>query len=247
MSTHTQKPNLHRVGPDEPADTQMMGIMHSALRRDMVRVRLLLGTPDASGPRRAALAEHLLWLMHVLHDHHSGEDDGLYPLVLRRNPGSAELVERMDADHGTITPAMDRLSEAARQHLADQDSPDDLLAEALDGLTSVLLPHLEREEQVMMPVVSSSITEAEWRAWDEEFNLKPKGLRKLALEGHWVLDGLDEESRDHVVHLVPPVPRFILIKLMGGAYRRRRAVLWDGTPASEVPSLPIGAEREWVG
>ncbi len=247
MSTHTQKPNLHQVGPDEPADTQMMGIMHSALRRDMVRVRILLGTPEAGEPRRrTALAEHVLWLMHVLHLHHSGEDDGLYPLVVRRNPDSADLVEQMDADHGTITPAMDRLTEAARRHLADPSSPDDLLATALTDLCEVLFPHLEREEKVMMPVVSRSITEAEWRAWDEEFNLRPKGLRELALEGHWVLDGLDETSRDHVEHLVPPVPRFVLIKLMGGAYRRRRAALWDGTRASEIPSLPIGAEQAWV-
>jgi hypothetical protein len=49
-----------------------------------------------------------------------------------------------------------------------------------------------------------------------------------------------------VRHLVPPVPRFILIRLMGGSYRRRRAALWDGTRAAEVPSLAIGAEKAWV-
>lgn len=237
----------HEIHPDAPADTQMMGIMHSALRRDFVRVRMVLGTPEAAEPlRRTALAEHVLWLMHVLHDHHSGEDNGLYPLVVRRNPAAADLVEQMDADHGTITPAMDRLSEAARRHLADPDSPDELLVQAIDSLTDVLLPHLEREEQVMMPVVSESITEGEWRAWDEEFNLDPKGLRNLALEGHWVLDGLDDASRQHVEHLVPPVPRFVLLTLLGGSYRRRRAALWDGTRAAQVPSLPIGAERAWV-
>ena len=37
--------------------------------------------------RRTALAEHLLWMMGFLHAHHSGEDEGLYPLVVRRNPG----------------------------------------------------------------------------------------------------------------------------------------------------------------
>ncbi len=234
----------HKIHPDAPADTQMMGIMHSAMRRDFVRVRSVLGTPAAAEPaRRTALAEHVLWLMQVLHDHHAGEDDGLYPLVLRRNPASAELVEQMDADHGTITPAMDRLAQAARRHLADPGSPDEQLAEALDGLTDVLLPHLEREELVMMPVVSQSITEGEWRAWDEEFNLKPKGLTALAEEGHWVLDGLDDESRDHVEHLVPPVPRFVLLRLLGGRYRRRRALLWDGTPAGAIRSLPLTASR----
>jgi hypothetical protein len=241
-TTHT-----HAVPLDAPADTQMMGIMHSAFRRDFVRLRSVLTTPQAAEPaRRRALAEHALWLMHVLHDHHSGEDDGLYPLVVGRNPESADLVERMDQDHATITPAMDRLAATAQSHLDDPGSPAAPLAQALDELIGVLFPHLEREETQMMPVVSQSITEGEWRAWDEEYNLKPKGLNALAMEGHWVLDGLDDVSRNHVEHLVPPVPRFILLTLMGGAYRRKRAALWDGTDAGQIPSLPISAARDYV-
>jgi hemerythrin-like domain-containing protein len=230
----------HVLALDAPADTRMMGIVHSALRRDLIRVSMVLGTPQAAEPaRRAALAEHLLWMMDFLHDHHSGEDEGLYPLVKRRNPGSAELVERMDADHGAIAPAIDALTAAAKHHLADPTSPDSALRQAVDGLRTVLLPHLEREEREMMPVVSASITEREWRAWDQQFNLKPKGLTALAEQGHWVLDGLDDESSEHVAHLVPPVPRFILLKLLGGRYRRKRAKLWNGTRAGEVPSQPI--------
>lgn len=240
--------NTHAVPLDAPADTQMMGIMHSAFRRDFVRLRRVLDTRQATEPqRRSALAEHVLWLMNVLHEHHSGEDDGLYPLVIRRNPDSADLAQRMDEDHRIITPAMDRLVTAAQRHLDDPDSPEHLLASAIDDLTGVLFPHLELEETEMMPVVSQSITEGEWRDWDEEFNLKPKSLTQLASEAHWVIDGLDDVSRDHVEHLVPAVPRFILLKLMGGPYRRKRAALWDGTDAGVIPSLPIAAAREWVG
>jgi hypothetical protein len=238
----------HAIDHDAPANTRMMGIVHSALRRDLVRVGLVLGTPQASQPnRRTALAEHLLWMMRFLHDHHSSEDAGLYPLVKRRNPAATELLERMDADHNSIAPAMDALKAAAKHHLADPTSPDSTLLLAVNRLGVVLLPHLEREEQEMMPVVSASITDSEWRAWDQQFNLKPKGLTALAQEGHWVLDGLDDESSEHVKHLVPPVPRFILIKLLGGRYRRNRATLWNGTRARDVPSLPIGAAKDWAG
>jgi Hemerythrin HHE cation binding domain len=237
----------HTVPLDAPADTQMMGIVHSALRRDLVRTRMVLGTPQATEPgRRTAIAEHLLWMMDFLHAHHSGEDEGLYPLVVRRNPQSADLVEQMDSDHGSITPAMDGLVAAAQRHLADPASPDDALVAAIDALADVLNPHLEREETVMMPVVSQSITEGEWRTWDEEFNLKPKGIRALADEGHWVIDGLDPASRDHVEHLLPPIPRFVLINLLGGPYRRKRSKLWDGTRAADVPSLSIAEARAWA-
>jgi hypothetical protein len=77
-----------------PADTRVMGIVHSALRRDLVRLRLVFGTPAAGKPRRrTALAEHVIWLMDFHHHHHSGEDAGLYPLVVRRNPGPSLSVD----------------------------------------------------------------------------------------------------------------------------------------------------------
>jgi hypothetical protein len=49
-----------------------------------------------------------------------------------------------------------------------------------------------------------------------------------------------------VVGPVPAVPRFILVKLLGGAYRRRRALLWDGTPAAAVPPLTVDDTRTWT-
>jgi hypothetical protein len=235
------------IARDAPADTRMMGIVHSALRRDLVRVGLVLGTSQAAEPaRRTALAEHLLWMMQFLHDHHAGEDDGLYPLVKRRKPAAAELVERMDIDHNAVAAAVAAVNAAVTHHLADPTSPDSTLLLAVDRLGAALLPHLEREEREMMPMVSASIAEGEWRAWDKQYNLTPKGLTTLAEQAHWVLDGLDEESSDHVRHLVPPVPRFILIKLLGGRYRRKRTKLWHGTRAGEVPSLPFEAAKAWA-
>ena len=187
----------HTVPPDAPADTQMMGIVHSALRRDLVRVAPGARHPAGrrAGPSYGHRRARALDDATSCTTHHSGEDDGLYPLVVRRNPQSADLVEQMDADHGTITPAMDGLVSAAQRHLADPTVPTMPWSAAIDALTDVLIPHLEREEPEMMPVVSQSITEGEWRTWDEEFNLKPKGIRALADEGHWVIDGLDPTSR----------------------------------------------------
>ena len=227
-----------------PADTRMMGIVHSALRRDLVRLRLVLGTPAAQEPRRRkALAEHAIWLMDFLHHHHTGEDEGLYPLVVRRNPDAAALCERMDVDHDTITPAMDGLRAAAERHLADPATPDSDLVAALAALEEPLVPHLAGEELEMMPVVSASISHGEWVEWHE--SMVDGSMTQLAFEGHWLIDGLDQESIQVVVGPVPAVPRFILVKLLGGAYRRRRALLWGGTPAAAVPPLTVGDTRTW--
>ena len=41
-------------------------------------------------------------------------------------------------------------------------------------------------------------------------------MKQLADEGHWLIDNLDAGRRDFVVHLVPAVPRFILVNFLGG-------------------------------
>ena len=100
-----------------------------------------------------------------------------------------------------------------------------------------MCPHLEREEREMMPVVSQSITNGEWRAWEDGFT-KVKSMKQLADEGHWLLDNLDAGRRDFVVRLVPAVPRFILVNFLGGPYRKKSALLWGGTPAAECRRCP---------
>jgi hemerythrin-like domain-containing protein len=223
-----------------------MGIVHSALRRDLLRVRMVLvGETPLTEARRTGLADHVLWIMHALHVHHQGEDIGLYPMVLRNDPSTRALVEDMDADHQRIDPAIATLEAAARALTDDLPDAEVELVTALDALEAVLLPHLEREELVMMPVVSGCVTQREWDDWNQEVNVKPKPVLYLAEEGHWILDNLDEESRALVVALVPPIPRFVIIRLLGGRYRRKRALLWADTAAEQVPSLSLDRAASW--
>jgi hypothetical protein len=231
---------------DGPCDTRMMGVVHSALRRDLVRVRMVLHDPDwLTEPRRTGLADHVVWLMHTLHLHHSGEDVGLYPMVLRNDPSLTGLVQDMDGDHQRIEPAIATLEEAARRFRDGASGSGGRLLGALADLDDVLLPHLEREEVVMMPLVSGCVTQREWDAWNQDVNVKPKPMLYLAEEGHWVLDNLDATGRGLALALVTPVPRFVLVRLLGGRYRRKRALLWEGTPAEAVPSLSVEIARSW--
>jgi hemerythrin-like domain-containing protein len=216
---------------DGPADTAMMGIVHSALRRDLARVRLVLAEDLVREPRRTVLAEHVVWMMQFLHEHHHGEDTGLFPLALARDPSLAELVADMDVEHEAIAGAMAAVTAAARSWRGGPGEQQ-RLTHALESLEDVLLPHLAHEESVLMPRIAGVLTQREWLAWDQETNVKPKKPTQLAFEGHWLIDGAPPEIRAKVVSLVPPVPRFVLVHLLGGPYRRRRAALWDGTAAA---------------
>jgi Hemerythrin HHE cation binding domain len=224
---------------EPPADTRMMGIVHAAFSRDLARVRLVLtAAPAPQGSRRQAVADQVLWLMEMLHEHHQTEDDGLWPLIRRHNPAAAPLLATMEADHRAIVPAIGALTAAARHYRCTQDDAPRLeLVAALDALTGVLLPHLDREVAEAMPVVGQTLTARQWDAWNKESNVKPKSLRELGLEGHWLLDEIDPEGYQVVTQQVPAVPRFILLHGFARPYRRRRDAWWSpGVSAGPVPT-----------
>jgi hemerythrin-like domain-containing protein len=214
--------------PDGPADTRIMGIVHEALKRDLRRTRqVLLASPAPQGAQRVALGKHVTWMLDFLHAHHSGEDAGLWPLLRQRNPAAAELLDAMEADHARIAPAADVVAAAAHEYTTTTaDSARTALVAALDGLVELLVPHLDREVAEAMPVAAASLTNREWDAVEQEYNIKPKTVRQLATEGHWLLEGIDAEGYDVVVHKVPAVLRFILIHGFGRSYRRQADARW---------------------
>ncbi|HET9022063.1 MAG TPA: hemerythrin domain-containing protein [Ornithinibacter sp.] len=97
-----------------------MGIVHSALRRDLERTRIVLtDQPHPDGDRRRAVSSHLLWMMSFLHMHHTGEDIALWPLVRAKNPAAGPLLDQMDLDHQRIAPAITAVEVAARAYRDD--------------------------------------------------------------------------------------------------------------------------------
>lgn len=224
------------AGASDPADTRIMGIVHRALRRDLLRLREVVSTaPYPESAQREALGGHVLWLMEFLHAHHAGEDDGLWPAVRAANPDAGPLLDSLEADHRRVDPAAKALRSAGERYAASADDAvrSELVA-ALDDLCTVLLPHLDREVEVAMPVVSASINHGEWHEIEQRHNLKGKSFSELGFEGHWLLDGIDPEGYQVVVHQVPAIPRFILLHGFARPYRRRMDAVW-------------GADRVWAG
>lgn len=227
--------------PEAPADTSMMRIVHCALRRDLQRAEVALNrNPPPAPAQQIALARHLAWMMSFLHAHHRSEDDGLYPLVRKRDPAATELLDAMDADHRAVASAISQVEVAAGAS-AGGGWPDERLSAALAGLSNVLLPYLAREENEMMPLVSSVVTDREWRKLEEHYNLKGKSWAELGFEGHWLIDDASPEDRQRVEGLVPAIPRFILIHGLAGSYRRRAAACW-GLPDRRGRSVQMSGQ-----
>ncbi len=108
------------------------------------------------------------------------------------------------------------------------------LAEGIDALAAVLFPHLDREVSDAMPVVEASITNAEWHEVEQTYSIKPKSLSQLGMEAHWVLDGIDAEGYDVVVHTVPWLMRAVILRGFAGRYRRAARVRWERDPQAQL-------------
>lgn len=225
----------------EPAaDPSLIRPTHAALRRDLVRARMVATSEVATG-RRTVLGEHLVWLVGALRRHHEDED-ALGRLVLRHQPAAAPLVATMDAEHGAISAVAGALEEAARE-FADGAEPHGLVG-ALTGLDSVLLPHLEHEEAELVPTAEACVTPEQWRSWHRARAAGAAGPAHRALEVHWLLDGADARTRATVLARQPAVPR--LLHGLRRAYARRVRELWVGTPATAVPALTLQNYADWA-
>jgi len=226
-----------------PADTRTMRIVHAALRRDLARAQAALTEPPyPDRAQRAALSAHLRWLLGFLHKHHGAEDDYLYPMVRAANPGAATLLNDMAADHDAIQTAM-AAAEQAVEHYARSADPREELAAELRTLSGVLLPHLRREEDDMMPVVSASITEQQWRNWEQTAAKPPR--REIPFTANWLMDSLDAGDQALVAAVIRrgagPIGRWIVTNILVRGYHKAMFRCWGLPQHSRLKFAPAGA------
>ena len=220
-----------KTDPNAPADTAMMGIVHSALRRDLTRTTAALSAEQPPGDaQRLALTAHVAWMMDFLHGHHLGEDAGLWPAIRSLRPSAGDLLDLMEHEHADIAPAIEALRGAGARYAVDGGASSRLgLVDALTSLRAVLDPHLHREETEMMPVVSATFTHVQWESFNQEHYIKTKSKAELGHEGHWLIDSIDPAGYTIVVGNVPPIPRFVLLHAFAGQYARACATRWGPT------------------
>ena len=220
-------------------DTRMNGVIHAALKRDLERIALLVERPDDLSPARLqAIGGHAVWLMELLHRHHTTEDERLFPVMRANKPDIGPLIDSMVAEHEAIAAAVTALEEAGRHAEAGEPGAARALGDAVAGLRRVLDPHLEHEERSLSPLVAESVTEEEWAVF-EKSNTEGVKPPDLALQGHWMLDNLDPGGVEVVKKQVPAIPRFIMLRFLGGAYRKRFEACWGGTPAAGIRAVRL--------
>jgi len=201
-------------------DVQEMVIVHRMFRREYrLAPALVRGVATGDRARAAVVAAHLRELTLMLHHHHQGEDDLVWPRLHERTPLSAELVHRMERQHAEVGGLLEELDEllpswAAEPGPAQRES----LAETLDALAPALEGHLDEEEREILPLVEQHLTATEWDELGERAVAAIPKLRLLVLFGYLLEEASPSERQTMLAVLPPPV------RLLYRTYGRRRHV-----------------------
>lgn len=168
------------------ADLTIMLVSHQAFRRDLAKLAKTVASAPATDPARQASIQ-AGWEMFKLqlHNHHTGEDKMVWPVLrerLAQSSNAQSVLDAMEAEHGQIDPVLAAMDSA----FADGADKGQLSA-ATDTLTSMLDAHLAHEERDALPLIGSALTASEWRQAGIKMG-RMVGLSNIGVWFGWMLD-----------------------------------------------------------
>ncbi|MGH9043906.1 MAG: hemerythrin domain-containing protein [Acidimicrobiales bacterium] len=193
-----------------PIDVRDMAIVHQAFRRAYQEAAALVRGAAASAAERVRfLASHIDLTIALLHLHHEGEDELLYPKLIERAPERTASTEQIKHEHEDIQAQMAALSDACKAWQADpSDATGEELAAALDRLNDTLQIHLDNEEKEIVPLAAVTLTQKEWDEMGAHAVAK-MAPKQRAIAFGMLLEPLDEADRAHMKKHLPPPIRFL--------------------------------------
>jgi iron-sulfur cluster repair protein YtfE (RIC family) len=151
---------------DHQTDMTEMYAVHDGLRHEFAKLPLTVkAVAEGNVDRAAVVGGHVLMMTSMLHAHHEGEDELVWPLLQERSPEHAELITAMEGQHESMMESVEAAQDQARAWMA---SPGVLERSALHTtlikLERELLHHLAMEEQEVVPLISRDLTQEEFAA-----------------------------------------------------------------------------------
>jgi hypothetical protein len=207
-----------------------MAIIHRTFRKAYDESARLVRAALAPSPGRVTfLADHIDFAIAALHIHHEGEDELLYPKLIERVPEQAPMTEQVDHEHQTIKTALDAASAAcAAWRGRPSAETGEALAAALDHLNTAVQPHLDDEEQKVVPLAAVTFTQQEWDEMGERGAAWiPRNKRGIAFG--MILEPLNEADRAFMMRSLPAPVRMLYPILIERPWKKYASTLRNGT------------------
>ena len=218
------------MSKEHPIEVRDMAIVHRLFRQAYDEAaRLVRADPTPSPGRVTFLADHIDLVLGGLHSHHRDEDELLYPKLIKRVPEQAPMTEQVEHEHQVIATALDAASAACatwRQRPSVETG--EALAAALDHLNEVVQPHLDDEEQKVVPLAAVTLTQQEWDAMGKRgMNSIPRNKRAIA--AGMMLEPLDAADRAYMMKHVPAPLRMLFPIMIERPWKKYASTLRTGT------------------
>ena len=125
-------------------DTSDMVIVHRMFRRECALLAKLVAAVAGDVARARSVAEHAREVLDMLHHHHVGEDELLWPRLSARTRFHADLLARMDSQHQGLAVLLEHAATAFaewRDYLGTRNFT--LLHQILDQLREITDPYAQ--------------------------------------------------------------------------------------------------------
>lgn len=218
------------MSASQPINVRDMAIVHRLFRQAFDEsARLVRAAPTPSPARVTFLADHIDLVLKGLHEHHEDEDALLYPKLIERAPEQAPMTEQVEHEHQIIKTALDSASAAcATWRERPSAETGEALAAALDHLNAVVQPHLDDEEQKVVPLAAVTLTQREWDAMGKA-GMSKVPLKQRGIAAGMMLDALNEEERAYMMKTVPAPMRILMPLMVQRPWKKYAATLRNGT------------------
>jgi hemerythrin-like domain-containing protein len=200
--------------------------VHQVYRREFhLLSSLVRGVADGDTERAALVGQHITDITDSLHEHHQGEDELLWPLLLERATPQADVVYRMEKQHESLHGLLQELAVLTPRWRATATEGDrDALADLVARTSDVIDEHLQDEEEHVMPLIEQHITPEEWLAFELRGHASIPQDKALLFLGLGLQDATPHEHEMFVGGLPPEVLQ--MWEQFGKAeYDRQRATL----------------------
>jgi hypothetical protein len=155
----------------------------------------------------------------MLHHHHVGEDELLWPRLSARTRFHSDLLARMESQHEGLAVLLEHAATtfAAWQHAPTAPTSIALTA-LLEQLSTGLNEHFDEEEAAVLPIVERVITAAEYQEVGQRGLVSIPLTRRLVVLGY-LLEGATPQERSDFLAAIPP-PARLAYRLIGARQHR---------------------------
>ena len=200
------------------ADTREYLLVHESLRVTLDR---FVDSTARLDPTKLAAILGSRWALfaRALHHHHEVEDGDFFPAIKRTRPDSAPMIDRLASEHVELVTRLDAVDAAViALELNPNTTTKQIVHDCVKAVRSELFPHLEVEDEQLLPVAVQAIGADEWKQMGE------KAFRSVPKKDLPIVAGvMDEVVRSLPVDRRPPPPPLIVRVLIAVSWRKRYA------------------------